>query len=83
MVKKISISIPDDLFKVLEEAARREGISKSKLITEALKAYFRLEEPSGEYPTVLWKLKASGALRLRSPRRVGRRVKGGWVVEEF
>jgi len=84
MVRKVSISLPEDLFEVLDEVAKKEGISRSKVIARALRMYFGFEEESpDEHPTVLWKLKASGALRLRSPRRVGRRIREVWLVEEF
>jgi len=85
--KKISVSLPEELLRALDELAREEGVPRSRIVAEAVKAYLQrrgvlLEKPR-EYPTVLWKLKVTGALRLRSPRRVGRRVRGEWVVEEI
>ncbi|HDH06885.1 MAG TPA: ribbon-helix-helix protein, CopG family [Thermoproteales archaeon] len=85
-VKKISVSIPEKLLKKLDEFAKSEGISRSKVITYALISYlgeYPLDEKVEKYPTVLWKLKASGGLKLRSPKRVGRRIKGEWIVEKF
>ncbi len=86
-VRKISVSIPEELLKRLDEFAKAEGLSRSKVIAYAVEAYLsryraKVEEIKG-YPTVLWKLKAIGGIKLRSPRRVGRRIKGEWVVEEF
>jgi len=84
-VKKISVSIPEELFEVLNEVAREEGVPRSKIVAEALIRYLRWRAPvkAREYPTVLWKLEVSGRVRLRSPRRAGRRLGCGWVVEEF
>uniref|UniRef100_A0A7C4FB94 Ribbon-helix-helix protein, CopG family n=1 Tax=Thermofilum pendens TaxID=2269 RepID=A0A7C4FB94_THEPE len=84
-VKKISVSIPEELLEVLNEVAREEGVPRSKIIVEALTGYLRRRAPvkAREYPTVLWKLEVSGRVRLRSPKRVGRRLGCGWVVEEF
>ncbi len=86
-IRKISISIPEELLRRLDEFTKAEGLSRSKIIVYAIEAYLsryraKVEEAKG-YPTVLWKLKATGGIKLRSPRRVGRRIKGEWVVEEF
>jgi hypothetical protein len=39
------------------------------------------EEEVYRYPTVLWKLRKSGYLKLRSPRYPSRRI-GRWIVED-
>ena len=83
-VRKLSISLPEMILKILDEYAEKEGISRSKAITRILSVFFReylVEED--RYPTVLWKLEMIGGLKLRSPRRVGRRFTGEWIVEEF
>jgi len=84
-VRKISVSIPEELLKALDEVAREEGVPRSRIVVEALSRYLRWRVPAEgrEYPTVLWKLKVSGSARLRSPKRAGRRLGCGWVVEEF
>ena len=82
---RISVSIPDDLLRALDKLAREEGVSRSELVAIAVRSYLlrRGLLPGGEkeYPTALWKLKVTGALRLRSPRRVGRRLHGEWIIE--
>ncbi len=82
-VKKLSISLPEDLADLLDALAREEGVPRSRLVAEALRSYFGAaeREGGGEYPTVLWKLERRGGLRLRSPRFAGRRVGAEWVVE--
>lgn len=84
-VKKLSISLPDNLLKILDDYSKREGISRSKAISRILSIYFKdeLAIEEGKYPTVLWKLELMGGLKLRSPRRIGRRFAGEWKVEEF
>ena len=39
-MRRVSISIPDEVFKVLEEIREREGLRRSDVITEALVFYF-------------------------------------------
>jgi len=80
-VRKISISIPEDLLAAVDSYARELGVSRSELISAILREKLKPREAEREYPTVLWKLKLKGSLKLRSPRRPGRRV-GEWVVEE-
>lgn len=82
--KKISVSIPEEILETLDTVAREEGVPRSRIVTEALSLYLRRRVAMGakEYPTVLWKLKVSGRMRLRSPRRVRRRLRGEWIVEE-
>ena len=87
MVKKISISLPEDILVALDKAAKDKGISRSRLIAEALRLYLKeflkLEEKPRKYPTVLWKLEMEGRIKLRSPKRVGKRVRGEWIIEEI
>ena len=45
---KLSISIPDELEAQLDERAAAEGMSVSRMVAEALKAYFAL--PPGPTP---------------------------------
>lgn len=82
--KKISVSIPEEILEALDAMAREEGVPRSKIVTEALSLYLRrrITMEAKEYPTVLWKLKVSGCIKLRSPRRVGRRLRGEWIVEK-
>ncbi len=82
--KKISISLPEDLLEVLDSLSREEGVPRSRILAEALRSYLirrGITEKPRKYPTVLWKLRSSGAMRLRSPRRVGRRIKDEWILE--
>lgn len=85
--KKLSISLPEDLAALLDATAKEEGLPRSRIIAEALRAYLGIKEQgeSGEreYPTVLWKLEKSSGLKLRSPRFTGRKLKVEWVVEEI
>ncbi len=79
--RKISISVPEELLRKIDEAASRARMSRSELISRILEE--RLGEEGGEagYPTVLWKIRTSAFPRFRSPRNRGRRV-GSWVLEE-
>jgi len=83
MVKRISV--PKELVKLLDEAIKEGRISRSHLIAEVLiKHLIGHREKSRErgiYPTVLWKLQAYGRRRLRSPRRVRRKIKEKWIVK--
>jgi len=80
---KISISIPENLLRRVDELCRSMNMARSEFIVKVL------EEKLGEgfeaefyrYPTVLWKLSSRGYFKLRSPRFHGRWI-GGWVVEE-
>lgn len=81
--KKVSISLPEDLLKRVDEAAQSLGVSRSQYISAVLEEKLRRSrEKPPKYPTVLWKLETSGWLRLRSPRHPSRVVGGKWVVEE-
>ncbi|MBS7629943.1 hypothetical protein KEJ23_08340 [Candidatus Bathyarchaeota archaeon] len=87
-MKRLSLSIPDELFKALEKALREEGVKRSHLVAKALSEYLSkraMYTPATqmEYPTALWKLKFTAGIGLRSPKLVKERVKGGWVVEEY
>ncbi len=84
-VRKISISIPEELLLKLDNLAKEEGVSRSKIIRDALNSYLlrRAYVEPKEYPTVLWKIKVTGALKLRSPQRARKRVRGEWIVEEI
>jgi predicted transcriptional regulator len=46
---KVAISIPDDVFQRVERAAKRRGISRSELLTEAAAAF--LDEQRGREVT--------------------------------
>jgi metal-responsive CopG/Arc/MetJ family transcriptional regulator len=38
---KTAISIPDDVFRAAEDAARRNGMSRSQLFTEAVRLFLK------------------------------------------
>lgn len=84
MVKKTSISLPDELFKKLTRSSTEAGRTRSSIIADALRAYLgefgHPKEPK-IYPTALWKLRERGFVRLRSPRLAKVRVRGDWIVE--
>jgi predicted DNA-binding protein len=84
MVKKISISLPEELFKELANLAKETGRTKSFIITEVLKAYFGKSnhyQESKIYPTALQKLKEQSIIRLRSPKLAKVRIKSDWTIE--
>ena len=73
-VKKISISLPEDLLKILDDLARKRGVSRSKIIAEILKNYlveYKAEKPK-EYR---WKAKKSRVSKTQTPRRVRRGIR--------
>jgi len=82
--RKVSVSLPEELLKNINELSKRLNVTRSELIAKIL------EERLGgwtanrdhKYPTVLWKLSTSGCLKLRSPRFPGRLIKERWIVEE-
>lgn len=82
--KKISISLPEELLSEVDKLAKNGGVSRSQIIREALNTYLLRRAPlkPKEYPTVLWKIKTTGVIKLRSPRRARKRIRGEWVVEE-
>ncbi|MEM2927752.1 MAG: ribbon-helix-helix protein, CopG family [Nitrososphaerota archaeon] len=84
MVKKISISIPEELFKNLSRLSKSTNKSRSSIIVEALKAYISIpEEPIKPdiYPTALWKLRNQSFIKLRSPKLAMNRIKSDWIIE--
>ncbi len=86
---RLSVSIPEELSKHLRRIQRQEASKLSHVVAEALREYFARrhvlakESRPEETPTVLWKLKATGRLALRSPKLSERRVPGAWVIEEY
>jgi hypothetical protein len=72
---KISISIPENLLRRVDELCRSMNMARSEFISKVLeeKLSESFETEIYRYPTVLWKL--------RSPKFHGRSI-GGWVVEE-
>ncbi len=78
---KVSLSLPEELLKMVDKAAEENKMSRSEFVTRILEKALRPEEEVHRYPTVLWKLQASGYLKLRSPRYPSRRI-GRWVVED-
>jgi len=84
MVKKMSLSLPDELFTGLTQLSRDAGRTRSSIVADALKAYIgefeHLEEPK-KYPTALQRLRERSFIRLRSPRLAKARVRGDWIVE--
>jgi len=87
-MKRLSLSIPDELFEALEKALKEEGVKRSHLVAKALSAYLSrratyIPATPREYPTALWELKLTAGIGLRSPKLAKERVRGGWVVEEY
>jgi len=84
MVKKISLSLPNELFGKLTQLSIEAGRTRSSVIADALRAYLgefeRPQEPK-TYPTALQRLKERSFVRLRSPRLAKARVRGDWIVE--
>jgi len=73
-VKKISISLPEDLLKTLDDLARKRGIARSKIIAEILKnhlAEYKAEKPK-EYQ---WKTKKPKTSKTQTPKRVRRGIR--------
>lgn len=82
--KKVSISLPENLLKRVDDLSRQLNVTRSELITRILEEKMGMltTEKPPRYPTVLWKLSLGNNLRLRSPRLPGRTVGGRWVLEE-
>lgn len=82
--RKVSISLPEELLKNVNELSKRLNLTRSELVSKILEEKLGVwtEEKDHKYPTVLWKLSVAGCLKLRSPRFPGRMVKERWVVEE-
>ncbi|MEX2704696.1 MAG: ribbon-helix-helix domain-containing protein [Candidatus Freyrarchaeum guaymaensis] len=78
---KVSLSLPEELLKMVDKAAGENRMSRSEFVTRILEKALKSEEEVRRYLTVLWKLQKSGYLKLRSPRYPGRRI-GRWVVED-
>ena len=80
---KVSISLPEDLLKRLDEFCKRFNIPRSEYIAKVLEERFGEATVGGfRYPTVPWKLSLPGYLKFRSPRFRGRIIKKKWVVED-
>ncbi|MHA1605553.1 MAG: hypothetical protein ACTSV0_02080 [Candidatus Freyarchaeota archaeon] len=77
----MSLSLPEELLKMVDKAAGENRMSRSEFVTKILERAFKPEEEVHRHLTVLWKLQKSGYLKLRSSRYPGRRV-GRWVVED-
>jgi len=43
-VKKLSIRLPEKLVKILDEYAKKEGISRSKAVAKILPSFFNYSE---------------------------------------
>jgi len=88
-MRRVSFSLPDDLYSSLERVRRSEGAKRSQIIARALKEHLSRHEMMSMkgnekgYPTVLWKLKQTGNIALRSPRLTERRMRGRWVIEGY
>jgi len=84
VVRKLSISLPEDLVDKLDKICKRLGVSRSEFIAEVLREKLGeiVEEEKREYPTVLWRLRYLGYLRYRSPRYPTRKIKEKWIIEE-
>ena len=86
---RLSVSLPEELSRQLRRIQARERVRLSHIVADALRVYFATRPVQGvdrrprDYPTVLWKLKATGRFVLRSPRLSERRLREGWVVEEY
>ena len=86
---RISVSLPEKLSRQLRRVRSQEGAKLSHVVAEALAEYFSRHSPptldnqGGKTPAVLWKMNARGGFALRSPKLATRRVRDGWVVEEY
>ena len=84
VVRKVSLSLPEELFKELDGLAKEAGMTRSSIVTEVLNAYFGKSDgyrgPEA-YPTALRKLREQGVIRLRSPKLAYARVRSDWIVE--
>jgi len=82
--RKVSVSLPEELLRNVNELSRRLNVTRSELMAKILEEKLGTwtAEKGHKYPTVLWKLSTGGYLRLRSPRFPGRLIKEKWIVEE-
>ncbi|OYT48353.1 MAG: hypothetical protein B6U85_02830 [Desulfurococcales archaeon ex4484_42] len=82
--KRISVGIPEELLKKLDNLCAKLGISRSEFITEVLKEKLgMIDQGSHEHPSVLWKLSIYDVLKTRSPKFKGERVRSKWIIEEI
>jgi len=84
MTKKISLSLPNDLFEKLMRLSTESGKTRSTIITSSLRAYIgesKLPQEPKIHPTALWKLKERSFIRMRSPKLTSARVGKDWVIE--
>ena len=71
--KKVSICLPENLLEALDNLAEVRGVSRSKIVAEAIKDYLdkhkikRLEK----YPAALWKARKSGILKTHKKSKKG------------
>jgi len=83
-VKKISISLPSELYKELSRIVKESGGNKSAVIASILRHYLRKESSrkySNKYPTALSKLSERGLIKLRSPKLSKTRTRSDWIIE--
>ena len=80
-LRKVSLSLPEELLKRVDEAANKNKMSRSEFITRILEKTLSPEKDIHKHPTVFGKLQPSGYLKLRSPKYPSRRI-GKWVMEE-
>jgi metal-responsive CopG/Arc/MetJ family transcriptional regulator len=84
VVKKISLSLPEELLHELDDLAKESGRTRSSIVTEMLKTYFSKPRSYREpkvYPTALQKLKEQSVIRLRSPKLAKVRIRDDWIIE--
>ena len=84
VVKKISLSLPEDLLDELDSLARESGRTRSSIVVEVLRIYFSNptnHRKSKIYPTALQKMKEQSAIRLRSPKLARARIRDDWIIE--
>lgn len=81
--RKVSISLPEHLLEIIDKNAKSAGMSRSEYITRILEEKLRPVKEPKNYPTVLWKLRTSVFLKMRSPKYPSRRIKGKWTVEKI
>ena len=82
-VKKISISLPDELYKELSRIVSESGSNRSSVIASILRHYFRKEiskKYSNKYPTALSKLSERVLVKLRSPKLSKIRIRSDWII---
>ena len=72
-MKRISVSLPDELAGKVKEISRRTGLKISQIVSESINCYVELNYPELStvkvkiYPTVLWKIRGRKATRGPSP----------------